>query len=115
MSADTVRDNLTMWIPEAPDKILVAAPYEAVEGWLRPSLGEGFAFGSNSGVSAESPNHMSTLQRGKTRLPDPMDGSDGGILQTTLFCIQQSQTQPGQITLRHTRMGTGVRYLYFEV
>ena len=116
MSADTVRDNLTMWIPEAPDKTLVAVPYKAVEGWLKPSPGEGFTFGGNSGVSAESPDHMSTLQQGKTCLPDPMpDGSDGGILQTTLFGIQQSQTQPGQITLRHTRMGTGVRYLYLEV
>ena len=81
VSADTVRDNLTMWIPKAPDKTLVAAPYEAVEGWLKPSPGEGFAFGSNLGVSAKSPDHMSTLQQGETRLPDPMlDGSDGGIL-----------------------------------
>ena len=81
VSADTVRDNLTMWIPEAPDKTLVAAPYEAVKGWLKPSPGEGFTFGGNSGASAKSPDHMSTLQRGKTRLPDPMlDGSDGGIL-----------------------------------
>ena len=59
VSANTVRDNLTMWIPEAPDKTLVAAPYKAVEGWLKPSLGEGFTFGGNSGVSAESPDHMS--------------------------------------------------------
>ena len=39
VSADTVHDNLTMWIPEAPNKTLVAAPYEAVEGWLKPSAG----------------------------------------------------------------------------
>ena len=80
---DTVRDNLTMWIPEAPDKILVAAPYEEVEGWLKPFAGEGFAFSGNSGVFAESPNCMFILQRGKIRLPDPVpDGFDGGVLQT---------------------------------
>ena len=86
--ADTVRDNLTMWIPEAPDKILVAAPYEAVEGWLKLFAGEGFAFGGNSGVFAESPDRMFILQRVETRLPDPVrDGFDGGVLLTAQkFC-----------------------------
>ena len=88
MLADTVRDNLTMWIPEAPDKILVAAPYEAVEGWLKPFAGEGFAFGGNSGVFAELLDRMFILQRVETHLPDPMwDRFDGGVLQTAQkFC-----------------------------
>ena len=69
---DTVRDNLTMWIPEAPDKILVAAPYKEVEGWLKQFADEGFTF-----------NRMFILQWGKTRLPDPVpDGLNGGVLQT---------------------------------
>ena len=86
--ADTVRDNLTMWIPEAPDKILVAAPYEAVEGWLKPFAGEDFAFSSNPGVFAKLPDRMFILQRGETRLPDPVpDGFNGGVLQTAQkFC-----------------------------
>ena len=75
--ADTVRDNLTMWIPEAPDK-----------GWLKQFAGEGFAFGGNLGVFTKSPDCMFILQRGKTRLPDPMpDGFNGGVLQTAQkFC-----------------------------
>ena len=85
--ADTVRDNLTMWIPEAADKILVAAPYEAVKGWLKQFAGEG-AFGGNSGVFTKSPDCMFILQWGKTRLPDPMpDGFNGGVLETAQkFC-----------------------------
>ena len=74
---DTVRDNLTMWIPEAPDKILVAAPYKAVEGWLKPSPGEGFAFGGNSGVSAESPDRPRAgrvQRRSTTDSPEVLSG-----------------------------------------
>ena len=56
----------------------VPAPYEAVEGWLEPFAGEGFAFGGNSGVFPESPDRIFVLQRGETRLPDPVpDGFDG--------------------------------------
>ena len=86
--ADTVHDNLTMWIPEAPDKILVAAPY-AVEGWLKPFTGEGFAFGGNLGVFTKSPDCMFILQWGKTRLTDPvLDGFNRGVLQTAQkFCL----------------------------
>ncbi len=56
----------------------VPAPYEAVEGWLKPFAGEGFAFGGNSGVFPESPDRIFILQRGETRLPDPVpDGFEG--------------------------------------
>ena len=48
------------------------SPYEAVEGWLKPFAAEGFAFGGNSGVHPESPDRIFILQRGETRLPDPM-------------------------------------------
>ena len=46
--------------------------YEAVEGWLKPFADDGFAFGGNSGVFAESPDRIFVLQRGETRLPDPV-------------------------------------------
>ena len=47
-------------------------PYDIVEGWAKPFAGEGFAFGGNSGVYAESPDRIIALQRGETRLPDPV-------------------------------------------
>ena len=74
VSADTVRDNLTMWISEAPDKTLVAAPYKAVEGWLKQFAGEGFAFGGNSSVSAESPDRMSNPAAGQDPPARPRAG-----------------------------------------
>ena len=54
--------------------------YEAVEGWLKPFAAEGFAFGGNSGVFPESPDRILILQRGETRLPDPVpDGFEGFV------------------------------------
>jgi hypothetical protein len=47
-------------------------PYDIVESWAKPFAGEGFAFGGNSGVYAESPDRIIVLQRGETRLPDPV-------------------------------------------
>lgn len=48
------------------------SPYEAVAGWLKPFAADGFAFGGNSGVFPESPDRIFILQRGETRLPDPV-------------------------------------------
>ena len=45
------------------------SPYDIVEGWHKPFAGEGFAFGGNSGVFAESPNRIFISQRGETLLP----------------------------------------------
>ena len=47
-------------------------PYDIVESWATPFADEGFAFGGNSGVYAESPDRIIVLQRGETRLPDPV-------------------------------------------
>ena len=47
------------------------SPYEAVVGWLKP-FDEGFTFGGNVGVHPESPNRIFILQRGSTRLPNPV-------------------------------------------
>ena len=58
-------------------------PYEIVEGWAKPFAAEGFAFGGNSGVYAESADRIIVLQRGETRLPDPIppefDGWAGSL------------------------------------
>ena len=47
-------------------------PYDIVDSWAKPFAAEGFAFGGNSGVYAESPDRIIVLQRGETRLPDPV-------------------------------------------
>ena len=56
------------------------SPYEVVEGWLKPFAAPGFAFGGNSGVFAESPDRIFVLQRGETRLPDPVPAGFRGYV-----------------------------------
>lgn len=52
--------------------------YGAVQGWLKPFQEEGFAWGGNSGVYAESPDRIFIIQRGETRLPTPIpEGFEG--------------------------------------
>lgn len=48
------------------------SPYDIVEGWHKPFAEEGFAFGGNSGVFAESSDRIFISQRGETRLPSPV-------------------------------------------
>ena len=48
------------------------SPYEIVSGWQQPFAAEGYAYGGNSGVFAESPDRIFVSQRGETRLPDPI-------------------------------------------
>lgn len=47
------------------------SPYMAVDGWLKP-FDEGFTFGGNVGVQPDSPNRIFIVQRGSTRLPNPL-------------------------------------------
>jgi hypothetical protein len=55
------------------------SPYDIVRGWHKPFAEPGFAFGGNSGVFAESPNRIFVLQRGETRLPDPVPSGFSGF------------------------------------
>ena len=55
------------------------SPYTVVRGWLKPFSAEGFAFGGNSGVFAESPDRIFVVQRGETRLPDPVPAEFSGF------------------------------------
>ena len=48
------------------------SPYNVIEGWHKPFAKQGFAFGGNSGVFAESPDRIFISQRGETRLPIPI-------------------------------------------
>lgn len=58
-------------------------PYEVVSNWHEPFEEEGFVFGGDSGVFAESPDRIFIAQRGVTRLPDPVppeyDGHAGSL------------------------------------
>ena len=48
------------------------SPYQVISGWHKPFAEEGYAFGGNSGVFAESPDRIFVIQRGETLLPDPI-------------------------------------------
>ena len=54
------------------------SPYDVVRGWHVPFAEPGYAFGGNSGVFAESPDRIFVLQRGETRLPDPVPAEFAG-------------------------------------
>ena len=48
------------------------SPYDVVRAWHQPFAKQGFAFGGNSGLYAESPDRIFVLQRGETLLPFPL-------------------------------------------
>lgn len=56
------------------------SPYDIVSGWHDPFAGEGYAFGGNSGIFAESPDRIFILQRGETRLPSPLPPEFAGYV-----------------------------------
>lgn len=58
---------------------LAPIPYDIVEGWAKPFQRDGFAFGGNSGVVADSPDRILILQRGETRLPNPIPPGFAGF------------------------------------
>ena len=47
------------------------SPYDVVSNWHQPNAPQGFAFGGNVGVAAESPDRIFILQRGESLLPSP--------------------------------------------
>ena len=58
--------------------IVGPSPYDVVSGWHEPFAEPGYAFGGNSGVFVESPDRIFILQRGETRLPDPVPAEFAG-------------------------------------
>ena len=48
------------------------SPYNIVSGWHEPFAEDGYAFGGNSGVFAESPDRIFIAQRGEAILPSPI-------------------------------------------
>jgi hypothetical protein len=68
----------------APSKAVISgpvgpSPYDVIRGWHKPFAEQGYAFGGNSGVFAESPNRIFVAQRGETRLPDPIPPGYAGF------------------------------------
>ena len=55
------------------------SPYDIVEGWHKPFAKQGFTFGGNSGVFAESSDRIFIAQRGETRLPIPIPAEFAGF------------------------------------
>ena len=69
------------------------SPYTVVRGWQKPFAGQGFAFGGNSGVFAESPDRIFIAQRGEFRLPEPIPpefaGFAGSIKMNVLSAVDR--------------------------
>jgi hypothetical protein len=70
--------------PPPPPRLLDITPvvpvaYEMAPGWPQPFAASGFAFGGNSGVAVESPDRIFVVQRGETRLPDPVPSGFQGF------------------------------------
>ena len=73
------------------------SPYDVVEGWHKPFAGEGFAFGGNSGVFAESPDRIFISQRGETRLPNPVpSGFDGYVGSIGINALREAELRTWQ-------------------
>ena len=71
-----------------------SGPYEAVDGWLKPFAEDGYAFGSPTGVFAESPDRIFIVQRGEIRLPDPVpDGFTGYVGSIGLNALEAGENR----------------------
>jgi hypothetical protein len=66
------------------------SPYEAVEGWLKP-FDPGFTFGGNVGVQPDTPNRIFILQRGSTKLPDPVPAGYQGFAGSINLATQRGE------------------------
>ena len=71
--------------------------YEAVDGWLKPFAGDGFAWGGNSGVFPESPDRIFVVQRGETRLPEPVpSGFEGFVGSIGINALREAERRTWQ-------------------
>ena len=72
----------------------VSGPYEAVDGWLQPFAEDGYAFGSPTGIFAESPDRIFVVQRGEIRLPDPVpEGFTGYVGSIGLNALEAGENR----------------------
>ena len=73
---------VTVSLATAPASLqeVIASPYDIVEKWMTPFAEDGYAWGSHSGVVAESPDRIFVIQRGEIRLPDPVPSGWAGFV-----------------------------------
>lgn len=65
-------------------------PYDVVDGWPTPWSGQGYLWGSQPGVAAESPDRIFIAARGELKLPDTLPRGFNGIWGS----IGQRATEP---------------------
>ena len=63
-----------------PASLQDAGAYEAVDGWVTPFAEDGFAFGSHTGVFAESPDRIFIVQSGEIEIPSPPPSGWNGFV-----------------------------------
>lgn len=68
------------------------SPYEAVDGWLKP-FDPGYTFGGNVGVQPDTPDRIFILQRGSTRLPDPVPPGYQGYAGSINIATQRGEAR----------------------
>ena len=73
---------VAMSLATAPASLqeVIASPYDVVDGWMTPFADDGYAWGSHSGVFAESPDRIFVIQRGEIQLPDPVPSGWAGFV-----------------------------------
>ncbi len=98
------------WVSAQEGGPIGPSPYDVVEGWLKPFAGEGFALGGNSGVFAESPDRIFVLQRGETRLPDPVPPAFSGFVGSIGRPIAGAPDQSVDYGDRGTGRADGLEY-----
>src|SRR5215471_16277312 len=54
-------------------------PYDVVENWPQPWAKQGYIWGSQPGIFAESPNRIFIAARGELKLPDTLPRGFNGI------------------------------------
>lgn len=65
-------------------------PYEAVKGWLKP-FDDGYTFGGNVGIQPDTPNRIFVIQRGSTKLPNPIPAGYEGYAASINISTQKGE------------------------
>lgn len=71
-------------------------PYDMVENWAASFAEPGFSWGGNSGVHIESSDRILIVQRGETRLPDPVPPEYAGAPGTLGWNVIRGQGRTWQ-------------------
>ena len=77
MAAGVITGPVSLQEPPPPPRLRDLAPtvpiaYDMAAGWPQAFADAGYAWGGNSGVAIDNDDRIIVLQRGETRLPDPL-------------------------------------------